>query len=325
MASLPGMPGSLGLPGGSGLQQSSGNPSGSDLSLDIPSDSGSISSAAIVNRTVFHSPVIPRPLPSGPLVLNNGSVSIPPTTAGNTLVIVQMSTWWTSIPVFNGVAAGYPADYFGQTPINTPDNGFDGDGSDFVYPNSLNTGAEIAYFTNIAGGVTEISYPTDFPLVPSGTRNCGFIPTIGIVYELLPCSVVSIFGTADDTPVAETSAPDLQAYAVTGPVSGGIYISCLVTYSGDPMSGAFSGVNSPWELEYQETINEPSGRLFLGAATALIVGGGGPQQAIFTWGGPDPNPYYGATSIALFCSALAGPPTSGGDVNQFLPNVWIVS
>ena len=303
MASLPGMPGSLGIQGSQPLTGGSGSTGGgSDGTFDLPSPSG-ITSSALINRTIFHAPGI-----------GHGSVSIPPTTEGNTLVVVQMGATFVSRPVFNDVMAGYPIGHSG-TPINTSDNGFSGAGDE----PGFNSGSEIGYFTNIAGGITTVDYPSDFH-----GANAGYIPTIGIVYEFQgPCPVVALLGTAD-IPDATTTPPDLVAYAIAGPDAGGFYISSILATDDAGGSGAYSSVNAPWVFDYQESQNLPT--IFIAGAVAIIEGGAGTQQATFSWGGSATGDfYYGATSIVVLPGGGTTPTPSLGDLDQFLPNVWVVS
>jgi hypothetical protein len=309
-----GSPGLPGLPSGTGsgtrdaLQPFGGG------SFEPPSIPFGASSAVIVNRSIFHSyPVA------------NGAVPIAPTTEGNTLVVVQMSQNWVSTPVFNNVCAGYPPGYFDDPPLNTQGNGFSGFQGDF--PHGVNTGSAIAYFTNIAGGVTEISYPG----IVFSSHQTGFIPTIGIVYELAPCLVLDLFSTAyADQPDLRTTPPDLLTYAVTGPPSGGLYISTIVYNYGGPLTkltGAFSGVSSPWTLDYQEKWTDPTHAWDIAVASAIIDDTtgvtSGTQQAVFTWVGDDAGANYGAASIALFPLRSGGGTDNLAELSQFLPNVWI--
>lgn len=308
MASLPGMPGSLGLSAGSGFQQPSGTPTGSDLSLDLPPGIGesTVAGIAIVNKTVFH----------WPTAFNDEqpdtSVPIPPTTAGNTLVIVQNSLWYPRYPVFNGVWARWVTQPTGSgqvVPPNTIDNGFFGGSADTI-PQLENAGALIAYFTNIADGVPEIVFKS------------GGAPEWTVIYELSPCFMY------DGNPVSGfVSEPSIVGYPVNGPLDVDAIYFAGITASNFSEGSFFDRVNPPWNIDEQDLFDDKGG--FFGAthgcAAVAIAGGRGFQQP--SWIGGSADDYFATTAISLVRGpgGGGGTPTPSPDLDQFLPNVWIVS
>ena len=323
MASLPGMPGNLGLPAGTGPIQPSGSGSGSDLSLDTGGD-GSTGASLIVNRTLYRAPT-EHVSGTDTAVIDDGVAIIPPTTEGNTLVVVGMSGPAPNWPKFNGIIpgrnAGWPIAPDDPRPINTADNGYSGDAG--PYPNGYNSGSSIGYWTNIPGGLTEVSWDrnADGSVGP-------WTPTLAMIYELVPCIVTDIRGSGevDFTADPPTTVPDLQAWAVTGPAANGFYISSILYSDYPTIEGSFSSVTYPWQLDYQETLMLPV-NIIIAGAIAIISNGSGVQRATFHWGGSDHvgSTNYGATSIALLPTGPIGPPSSASDLDQFLPNVWVVS
>lgn len=293
------MPGSLGLPIGSTDSTDGGDP-----------NSGAVT---IVNRTIFHSPIFSP----------NGIIPIPPTTAGNTLVIVQNSFWFPDYPRFNGKTAGWLDDAVTFTP-NTVDVGIFG-GSGIPGPldtppgpgSPQNAGSLIAYFTNIAGGVSQISYGDI-------SRGTAYPPEWTIIYELSPCIVFDgnpVYTFIDE---GNTSGSDPVGVPVNGPDGiAAIYFTGMTVMKNGAPGSLLASVNAPWQIDYQNLLSyaTPQGGC---AAFAIIPSESGPQQALWSGDGGDD---WVSAAICLVSTGGGGgtPPPPPPLEDQFLPNVWIVS
>jgi hypothetical protein len=313
MASLPGMPGSLGMPGGTGFQ-SAGNPSGSDLSLDLPTLAGDSFGAwpLVVNKTVVHwlSPFGPDDGHGGELP---ATLSFPPTTEGNTLVIVQNSLWGPDYPRFNGKTAGWD-DSANFTPNDQFSGIFGGSGLPDPPGSPQNAGSLIAYFTNVPGGLSTISYGDVV-----GHKGA---PEWTAIYELTPSIVVD--GNPKYIPIDEDNFSNASPFLnvpVDGPIDAtGIYFAGMSTAG--TSADFFVSTSFPWVIDEQDAFGlTPSKETGIGAV-AIIYGGAGTQQA--AWDGGSANHGFVSSSISLVNFSTSGG-GGGADLNQFLPNVWIVS
>jgi hypothetical protein len=268
-----------------------GASSNSDLTLP---DQAPLKAPTVVHKTVYHGANAPA------------TITIPPTTKGNTIVIVQSSLWYPSYPVFDGIAGGWGPDGFTFTE-NDATHGIFGGSADF--PADLrNSGSLIAYFTNIRAGITGVVYTNDFG---TGHANLGGTPEWTTIYELTPCSMFDgnpKHGFLSESPIV--SVP------VNGPSAGtAIYIGGMYT-ANVPDGSFFSSVSTPWVIDEQDLFT-PAGEGGC-AAVAIIASGSGTQQAI--WSGSSANDYFASASICLV--GPAGSTSSGG---IFQPNVCIVS
>jgi hypothetical protein len=318
MSSLPGLPGSLGLP--------SGDPSNSDSSFDVPVSDGT--SITIANRT-FYPPEFGSP--------TSGSFAIPGTTSGNLLVILvatEQRGEGDPSPGFRTALA--ISDDAGDVFTQVPWYGIVGSGA-----TGLGTEAEeAAHAADPAGSGFMANFASPgFPDVASagpgfaGSFDAWYAVTNGgataITYAMSPEGLGPVFW------VYELIGTDWQlidfgvglgtefAYPYVGPALSGtgahnVYFSLINTNSFQSRGT----VSSPWVLD-------PSGDTLdgdpYGASLGYILdsSGAGVQQATFSASdGPD---WY--TSLGVAFSGTPGtnpppppPPPSGGPQ----PNVCLI-
>lgn len=309
MASLPGMPGNLGLPAGTGPIQPSGSGSGSDLSLDLPTPVAE--GLSFANATFITTVIEGHPNEN-----LSGSVTIPATTAGNLVIVILSPVFWPdNTPPFD---AHYDIHFSldvntGETPIVIP-NGGDEDFDTFAQ----NSGIRSWYFVTVGGTTTLNWTATGYP-TPDAFGQNGPAPNFW-VYEVAGSSDWALAQSArvyavdsGDTP---TFLPPWTGPELTGTALHNIYfvaawrpdanLKFLTSWIPDPFSSTYHLAN--FTIGY-------------------ILDGFGTQQAQYDRDpGGDESAFGAYLSYGFVFSATAesGPPPTG-DLDQFLPNIWIVS
>lgn len=155
---------------------------------------------SIVNRTTFTTTSTVGPQ----------NVTIPATTAGNTLVVAGMKPGISSglPPKLGGVPLGFPAGMLGSG---------------------------LAYTNNIPGGQTVLTFGA---VGPGGAP-----PSAVVVYELTPCTLDDT-GTAQPTPAASETGVSVGPFSRLG---NSAYFEVIEQGA---TGGAYNSVNSPWIFDY---------------------------------------------------------------------------
>jgi hypothetical protein len=327
MASLPGMPGSRGLPSSNDPTSGSG---GSDTTFDVPLD-----------IALFPDP----PVVVAKTVINEAVGSISPTTAGNTLVILTTQPG-VLIPYLNSTGTRIGLDCFGipvydgirfydaaMGPRNSAD-------ALLILPPRI-TGylgweeSGVYYLDSIPGGVTSIQFllATDDPDIHPFTTNG---PFFAFVYELTP----AVLDVASDNMVeVETSGPGTsRATTSSGTITPSAGVSAIAfaligirefpTVGGgsvtpnwpEDLSGFFiaPGTVDPLWTIHSLVLDSTSG------TTSLVC-----LLSCLQVPGPTAFFYGGAMVAFRTLTGVSGGGTGGGggggDLNEFLPNVWVNS
>src|SRR5580765_138957 len=163
------------------------------------------------------------------------SITIPATTAGNTIVVLAMVDFPqnSGTPKMNGV------------PLNHPN----GQG-----------GAGISYLENIAGGITSLDYS-------NGTA----VPAAAVVYELTPCTRDASAGVY--TPANGQKAVVSGANEVGVTINSAANAAYFEVLAQTAVAGSVNSVSAGWTLDYTTGPFGTSGQGMGGVAYILNTSG----------------------------------------------------
>lgn len=221
---------------------------------------------SIVNRTVFTTATTTGPV----------TVTIPATTAGNTLLVVMMkpSIQSAGAPRLGGVALGLPHGQWGSS---------------------------IAVLENIAGGQTQLTWTNGF-----------VVPSAAIIYELSPCTrieLAAIPGSYSPSNGQLNGTPSNSETGVTIIPGGGSNFAYFEVIAQDTTGGNYTSVNGPWVLDYA------TGSFLQGSgmgSVVYILNSTGTQTP--TWSLTGGSTHMGVCAIAFFDlnPTPPGPPSGLG-------------